>query len=63
MAKKMSHKAANYGASTSAQKRCGTCSMYSAGKGQGQATCTLVERPIRPSDVCNYFEPKSGGRP
>jgi hypothetical protein len=60
MKKLMSHQAANYRASTTERKRCGTCSMFTAGKG-GEASCSLVARPIRPSGVCDYFEQKKGG--
>jgi len=47
---KMSHDQANYHASSSKARRCGTCSMYSPG------SCSLVARPIRPDDVCRYYK-------
>ena len=53
MNKKMSHKEAEYRASTSKVRRCGTCAMYSSGK---PATCSLVESPIRPYDLCDHYE-------
>jgi hypothetical protein len=62
MKKLMTHKAANYRASTTDRKRCGTCSMFTAGKSLGEARCSLVERPIRASGVCDYYEPKEGSR-
>ena len=50
-----SHSESDYRASTSNRKRCGTCNMYVDSK---PPACTLVEKPIRPIMVCNYFEPK-----
>jgi hypothetical protein len=62
MKKLMSHQAANYRASTTERRRCGTCSMFTAGKTPGEASCSLVARPIRPSGVCDFFEAKGGVR-
>ena len=62
MKKLMSHKAANYRVSVTDRKRCGTCSMFTLGKTPGTSTCSLVERPIRASGVCDLFEPKQGGK-
>lgn len=59
MKKLMSHKEANYRSARFDTRRCGICSMYRAGK---PPSCTLVEQPIRASDVCSYFEPKKGAR-
>lgn len=62
MKKLVSHKDANYRASTTDRRRCGTCSMFTLGKTPGTSTCSLVARPIRASGVCDYFEPKEGGK-
>ena len=62
MKKLMSHKDANYRASVTERKCCGTCSMFTPGRAPGTSTCSLVERPIRASGVCDYFEPKEGGK-
>ena len=55
IAGKSTHKQANYRASKSDNERCGTCSMYVASK---PPSCTAVVDPIRPYDVCKYWEPK-----
>jgi hypothetical protein len=51
--KKKTHKEAGYRAATD-DKRCSKCSMYTTN------SCTLVEKPIRPQDTCDYFEPNGG---
>jgi hypothetical protein len=48
---KMSHEQANYHASSSKARRCGTCSMYS----ENPPSCSLVAKPIRADDVCRYY--------
>jgi hypothetical protein len=53
MKKLKTHKEANYRAATT-EKRCGGCSMFVSSK---PPACTLVERPIRPSGVCDYYDP------
>jgi hypothetical protein len=54
---KMSHKAAGYRpAKPGATQRCATCSMYRTGT---SPNCTLVEKPIRAQDTCDYWEAKS----
>jgi hypothetical protein len=55
---KMSHEQANYHASSSKHRRCGTCSMYIASSPPG---CSLVEKPIKPDDVCRYYRGSKGG--
>jgi hypothetical protein len=54
--KKMSHKTADYRASTSYRQRCGTCSMYAPGSLDKPPSCTLVVQPIYPHDICKYYE-------
>jgi hypothetical protein len=56
MKKLMSHREANYRASVSTDKRCGTCTMYR--RSAGESSCTIVAKPIRSSDICAYYEPK-----
>ena len=48
---KMSHDQANYHASSSKTRRCATCSMY-----KPPNACSLVEKPIKPDDVCRYYK-------
>jgi hypothetical protein len=49
--KLMTHNEAGYRKTTSDWTCCATCSMY-----RKPARCTLVKSPIRPQDVCLYFE-------
>jgi hypothetical protein len=53
MSKKLSHEEVHYRPAISLLKRCSTCSMYVE---KMPADCTLVERPIKGSDVCDRFE-------
>jgi len=46
---KMSHEQANYHASSSKERRCGTCRMY-----RPPDACSLGAKPIKPDDVCRY---------
>ena len=54
--KLMSHKAAHYRAAPSDSKRCGVCSMYTH---DIPPSCSLVEKPIRPFDLCDFYSPKT----
>lgn len=51
---KVSKNSVNYQKATSPAKSCGTCSMFLA-----PDECTLVEGVIRPSDVCDEWDPRS----
>lgn len=52
MTKKLSHEQTNYRVAVSLLRRCSTCSMFVE---KVPADCTLVERPIRGSDVCDRW--------
>jgi hypothetical protein len=58
---KLSHEAVHYRVAISLLRRCSTCSMYIQ---KIPGDCTLVERPIKGSDVCDRWEkgkkPKGG---
>jgi len=46
------HKTANYRAG-SGDRRCKNCTMF-----RPPSACTAVQSPIRPEDVCDYFQRK-----
>jgi hypothetical protein len=51
--KLMSHNEAGYRTTKSDMTCCRECTMY-----RKPAACTLVKSPIKPEDVCMYFERK-----
>jgi len=50
MAEKATHRRANYRAG-SGDRRCKNCTMF-----RPPGSCTAVQSPIKPEDVCDYFQ-------
>jgi hypothetical protein len=51
----LSHSAVRYRVAPDTQKRCGTCTMFIAGR---PSRCRLVQPPIRSFMLCSRFVPK-----